>query len=194
MFNCYVALGDSLTECYGDEYPGIPKTSWGELISKELNIPNFYNLGKSGLRSDEILQTQFPISKKIKPDLVSITAGGNDLIQRKWNKKEYTKNLRLMIDYFTKNGATVMTCTLPDFTRYHKLPYYKKKFGKYYINQCNQVMAKLSKEYNTVHMDFYNHPIAFDMSNLSADCLHPNSKGYTSIANEYISLLKERMQ
>ncbi len=100
--------------------------------------------------------------------------------------------MELMIDHFTKNGTTVITCTLPDLTVHTNLPFLRKHIGKLYINQCNDIINKLSKKYNTIHLDFYNPPKVLDKTNWSLDGIHPNAKGYTEIADEFITLLKKR--
>lgn len=184
MYRCFVAIGDSLTEGYGDEIDGMIKTPWPIGVGKILGIETVHNLGISGYRSDQVYEFQFHKALALKPDIVSIMVGGNDLFQYKWNKKKYSNILKEMIEEFTKSGATVITGNLPDFTYMYKLPLYKKLAAKYLIKQENKVLDKLAKEYNTIHIVFYNHPLQLDKSNWSKDCIHPNSKGYDKIATE----------
>ncbi|HAX73763.1 MAG TPA: lipase [Firmicutes bacterium] len=191
MYKCYVAIGDSLTEGFGDVIEGFEKSPWPDLLSHSLGIVDFYNLGKSGYRTDEILKELLPQALALKPDLVSITAGGNDMIQLKWSKKQYEQRMRYMIETLTSQGASVMTCTLPFFTKHVKAPLYKKIIGNFWLKQCNTVISNLATQYQTIHIDFANHQCALDLTNWSSDCIHPNSKGYAEIANAYHELIHQ---
>lgn len=184
MYKCFVAIGDSLTEGFGDEVKEFPKIPWPEGVAKILGIEKVINLGVSGYRSDQVFEEQFPKALELKPDLVSIMVGGNDLFQLKLRKRAYYKRMKTMIEAFTKAGATVVTGNLPDITYRYKLPFYKKIGARYLLARTNKTIDKLAKDYKTVHINFWRHPLSMDIQNWSTDNIHPNSKGYTEIAKE----------
>ncbi len=190
MFQCYVAIGDSLTEGYGDDVLGYETCSWPEHLSKMLQIPTFHNLGQSGLRSEEVIDFQLQQALALKPDLISITAGGNDMLQKKWNKRRFEKNMRHLLDHACQDSRTVLTCTIPDLFVHLKLARWKKFIGRMWLHEYNQLMTKLAHEYQTVHIDFYHHEISADHTIWSQDAVHPNAKGYFEIANAYAHVLQ----
>ncbi len=191
MFQCYVAIGDSLTEGYGDDVLGYETSPFPEHLANMLGIQTRHNLGVSGLRSDEILMTQIKKALALNPDLISITAGGNDMLQRKWNKKRFEANMRQMLELACQDSRVVLTCSLPDLFVHLQVSPIKKWVGRRWLHEYNQIMNHLASEYNTYHIDFYSHDLAKDFSIWSQDSVHPNAKGYFEIAKAYASLLEE---
>lgn len=192
MWKTFVALGDSMTEGIGDEVNGIKKKSWPTYIAEFFNIEKFSNLAKSGLRSDEIYKEQLETALSMNPDIVSIMAGGNDFIQRKWNAKSYREIMDKMISKFTENGIIVITSNFPDLTQIYKFPFYLLPIAKYQLKTCNKILDELATKYNTVHIDFWNNPISKEIIYWSNDRIHPNSHGYKVIGDLIISELNKK--
>jgi lysophospholipase L1-like esterase len=76
----YVALGDSISI---DEYPAFETGRSGcgaaSLFAKHLGLP-FINRTADGATSDDVLRYQLPGLKFSRDDIVTLTAGGNDLL------------------------------------------------------------------------------------------------------------------
>ncbi|MGM9986197.1 MAG: SGNH/GDSL hydrolase family protein [Bacillaceae bacterium] len=189
MWKKYVALGDSMTEGYGDEVEGIVKKDWPSYVAEHFQISDFHNIGKSGLRSDQVYETQFQKAVEMKPDLVSVMAGANDFMQQKWNPKTYRAHMEEMITTFTKAGATVITANYPDFTKYVAIPMFIKPIVKKQLKTCNAILDELAEKYNTVHLDVWNNPLADQRENWSKDNVHPNALGYKKISEVVIEQL-----
>src|SRR5437899_208455 len=83
----YVALGDSFTEGIGDPEPNSPggHRGWADRVAEELSRGHrdfaYANLAIRGRLLQQILDEQLGPCMDLKPDLVSISAGGNDLIR-----------------------------------------------------------------------------------------------------------------
>lgn len=84
----YVALGDSFTEGVGDEEPDLPNgvRGWADRVAEELARTNpgfeYANLAIRGRLLGQIVDEQLEPAIALQPDLVTISAGGNDLIRR----------------------------------------------------------------------------------------------------------------
>ena len=80
----FVALGDSFTEGLNDELPDGTFRGWADQLAGILAAgrPGFQyaNLALRGKMLDEIMTEQVPIAMELKPDLVTLCAGGNDII------------------------------------------------------------------------------------------------------------------
>lgn len=88
----YVAVGDSLTEGMVDPDPTDPTRhrGWADLLAGALSrrrtaaglAPLEYaNLAVRGRLLGQILTEQLPTARDLRPDLVSLTGGGNDILR-----------------------------------------------------------------------------------------------------------------
>lgn len=83
-YDSYVAIGDSFTEGLNDGLPDGSFRGWADRLAETLAAgePGFQyaNLALRGKMLDEIMDEQLPIALDLKPDLVTLCAGGNDII------------------------------------------------------------------------------------------------------------------
>src|ERR1700745_1057372 len=87
----FVALGDSFTEGLGDPYAdGDGRRGWGyrgwadrfaERLAQEKPGPRHADLAVGGKLIAEVAADQVPRAVAMAPDLVSVAAGGNDLLR-----------------------------------------------------------------------------------------------------------------
>ena len=81
----FVALGDSFTEGMGDPHAdGTRLRGWADRFAERLAADRpalrYANLAVRGKRLREVAAEQIPLAVAMRPDLVSIFAGGNDLL------------------------------------------------------------------------------------------------------------------
>jgi lysophospholipase L1-like esterase len=80
----YVAIGDSFTEGLHDPGPGGGYLGWADRVADVLSAqrPGFRyaNLAIRGRRLGEVVAEQLPRAVELAPDLVSLAAGGNDIL------------------------------------------------------------------------------------------------------------------
>jgi lysophospholipase L1-like esterase len=87
MFSRYVAIGDSLTEGLGDTpWPGEVPRGWADRLAQHLTVQAGYpiryaNLAVRGQKAAQVRDSQLPAALAARPDLVTITAGMNDLMR-----------------------------------------------------------------------------------------------------------------
>ncbi len=82
----FVALGDSFTEGLGDPYPdGTGYRGWADRFAERLAADRpglrYANLAVRGRLLREVADDQVPRAVAMAPDLVSLAAGGNDLLR-----------------------------------------------------------------------------------------------------------------
>src|ERR1051325_10266666 len=83
----YVAIGDSFTEGIGDPEPGSPggHRGWADRVAEVLAARTddfaYANLAIRGRLLQQILDEQVDAALQLKPDLISVSAGGNDIIR-----------------------------------------------------------------------------------------------------------------
>ncbi|UEL28797.1 SGNH/GDSL hydrolase family protein [Pseudarthrobacter sp. L1SW] len=117
----FVALGDSFTEGVGDPEPGSQGglRGWADRVAEELSVgqPDFAyaNLAIRGLRLQEILDQQVGPALAAKPDLVTLSAGGNDIVFRRSDPDKLAEKIDAGVEQLARSGATVVLFAGPDW-------------------------------------------------------------------------------
>lgn len=81
----FAAIGDSFTEGYGDFYPDGSCQGWADRFARLLaaSAPGltYANLAVRGKLLRQVISEQVQPAIALKPDLISLAAGGNDLLR-----------------------------------------------------------------------------------------------------------------
>lgn len=89
-------MGDSLTAGVGDDTVQLKAVSYTDHLAELLRIENrlleHKNIGQRGLTTSEIIDTQLAQAIEFRPDLLSISAGVNDIMKKQW-KPTISSNL-----------------------------------------------------------------------------------------------------
>jgi len=85
-FGSYAAIGDSFTEGMGDERPDGTPRGWADLVAAALAHAagepiGYANLAIRGRLLAPILDDQLPAAMALRPQLLSINGGGNDILR-----------------------------------------------------------------------------------------------------------------
>ncbi|WP_442860539.1 SGNH/GDSL hydrolase family protein [Arthrobacter sp. zg-Y820] len=116
----FVALGDSFTEGIGDPNPDSPggHRGWADRVAEELarDRDNFAyaNLAIRGRLLNKIIEEQLQPALDLRPDLVTICAGGNDVIRPGGDPDKLAEKMDAAIARLAGSGATVVLFTGPD--------------------------------------------------------------------------------
>ncbi|UPO77721.1 SGNH/GDSL hydrolase family protein [Arthrobacter sp. Helios] len=119
-FNRYVALGDSFTEGIGDPSPESPggHRGWADRVAEELAHGHkdfaYANLAIRGRLLNQIINEQLEPAIDLHPDLVTICAGGNDVIRPGGDPDRLAEKMDGTIARLRETGATVVLFTGPD--------------------------------------------------------------------------------
>jgi lysophospholipase L1-like esterase len=139
-FRRYVALGDSFTEGVGDEEPDLPNgvRGWADRVAEELarTHPGFEyaNLAIRGRLLGQIVDEQLEPAIALQPDLVTISAGGNDLIRPGGDPDALAARLDDVIGRLRATGAEVVLFNGPDIAMTPVLRSIRGKVGIYNAN------------------------------------------------------------
>ncbi|MFT4287104.1 SGNH/GDSL hydrolase family protein [Nocardioides sp.] len=119
-FQRYVAIGDSFTEGVGDPDPSRPNgvRGWADRVAEVLatHSPDFQyaNLAVRGRKMLPILAEQIEPALALAPDLVTLNAGGNDLIRPKVDIDALIDALDVAVSRLLAGGTTVALFTHGD--------------------------------------------------------------------------------
>ena len=114
----WVAVGDSFTEGLSDEAPDGTYVGCADRLAALLAArdPDFRyaNLAIRGKLLREIVDEQVPVAVRVKPDLVTICAGGNDLIVPGCDLDALAEEYEQAVVELRAAGCEVVMFTGPD--------------------------------------------------------------------------------
>jgi lysophospholipase L1-like esterase len=198
----YIAIGDSLTAGVGTplfEHGFVERYAKfaQEDLSKRIHL---FKFAHSGATSKEILSmlSQRCTEKAVKQaDLITITAGGNDLIQ---SAKEYlqTENKEILVDSLKSSIHTISSivkrvdelvtdCEGPFIIRIANLynPFPPINIADQWVRTFNNHLKQAATSPNVKIVDLYSVFKGKEDLLLSRDGIHPNTRGYTLIVEAF---------
>lgn len=117
----YVAIGDSLSEGVGDDpWPDGTLRGWtdrlAELLAAHHGEVDYANLAVRGYRSEQVRATQVARALEFEPDIVTLTAGMNDLLRPRFDVESLRRTLIEIVEPFTTKGARLVVVPIPDIS------------------------------------------------------------------------------
>lgn len=182
-WNRYVAMGDSFTEGVGDPEPRSPGglRGWADRVAEELSIGHedfaYANLAIRGLLLDEILDRQAGPALALKPDLITLSAGGNDLVFRGTDPDRLAVELDAGVQLLGLTGATIVLFTGPDWGSTPVLGHNRAKVAIF-----NENIRTIASRHDALIADLWALRQLTDPRMWDPDRLHFSPLGYHTIA------------
>ena len=186
----YVALGDSFTEGIGDPQVGSPGgfRGWADRVAEVLTetTPGFAyaNLAIRGRLLQQISDEQVEPALALRPDLITISAGGNDIIRPGTDPDNISSRLELAVERLRSDGATVVLFTGPDIGM---TPVLGRSRGKVAI--FNENVRAIALRHDAVVADMWALRELRDTRMWAADRLHFSATGHHTIARMVLQSL-----
>lgn len=179
----YVALGDSQSEGLGDTpWPDGTPRGWTDRLAGYLSAQHedfeYANLAVRGLRAHEVRRSQLRAAKQLQPDLVTITAGMNDMLRPRLDEPRLRADLTALVSELTAQGAQVLLLPLPDVR--DVMPVARLITGR--ILSLNTVIGDLAEEYGAVAVSDPDGVVFQDRRAWSPDLLHLSPLGHERLA------------
>lgn len=184
----YVAIGDSCAEGIDDPYPdgrgfrGFADLAATRLAEIEPGL-HYANLAVRGRRLDQILAAQVPVATRLRPDLVTLFGGGNDVLQGRMTA--LAANLDAIVGAFAGIARTTVLFTLPDLAR--RLPGMSRLRPR--VNVLNELIAATAARHGALLVDVREDPWAEDIRLYGADRLHLGELGHRRVAGHLLTAL-----
>ncbi|SHF83367.1 SGNH/GDSL hydrolase family protein [Streptoalloteichus hindustanus] len=186
----FVALGDSFTEGVGDDDPTRPNgvRGWADRVAEQLAAADaefrYANLAIRGRLLDQVLADQLEPALRLAPDLVTLYAGGNDLLRPKVDIDALADRYERAVARLAGTGATVLLFTGVDGAAD---PVFRKLRGRTAIfNEHTRVIAA---RHGARVVDLWAMRQLRDRRLWAADRLHLNSLGHTEVAIAVLDVL-----
>lgn len=182
-FRRYVALGDSSTEGLEDLDEQGAYRGWADRLAQHLadaqdDPLEYANLAVRGKRMGEIRETQLGPALAMRPDLVTIFGGVNDVLARADSFAAISADLSAMFAAAREIGATVLSFTVPDPGVVN--PYARRMRGPIYA--LNDMIRTEAERHGVLVVDFAAIPLAADRRLYWEDRLHSSPLGHEVVA------------
>ena len=179
----FVAIGDSFTEGIGDPDPSRPGDHRGwadrvaEVLSSQVDDFAYANLAVRGKLIVQIVRDQIEPAVALHPDLISICAGGNDVIRPGTDPDAIAAQLEDAVARLSSTGAAILLFTGVDtaFT-----PVFRAFRGKVAI--YNENVRAIAERHDCIVADQWALKVVQDMRFFDDDRLHYNSLGHHEVA------------
>jgi lysophospholipase L1-like esterase len=179
----YVALGDSFTEGIGDPDPDSPggHRGWADRLAEELSRDQddfaYANLAIRGRLLQQIIDAQLEPALDLAPDLVSISAGGNDLLRPGSDPDALAVKLDAAVGRLADSGATVLLFNGPDIGSTPVLAAIRGKVAIY-----NENLRTVAARHDAIIADMWSLRQLSDPRMWASDRLHFSPLGHHTIA------------
>lgn len=181
VWTSWVAVGDSFTEGLNDEGPDGGYVGWADRLAATLAVRNpefrYANLALRGKLLKEIVEEQVSVALQVKPDLVTLCAGGNDLIVPGSDVDAIAERFEQAVVALREAGCEVVVFTGPDP---RKQPVVRRFRGKIAI--YNAHLRGIADRHGARLVDLWAMAPLVDLRSWCDDRLHFASEGHQRIA------------
>ncbi|GAB2514464.1 SGNH/GDSL hydrolase family protein [Paramicrobacterium agarici] len=186
----YVAIGDSFTEGIGDPEPTLPggHRGWADRVAEVLSQGShdfaYANLAVRGKLIQQIVDDQIEPALDLHPDLITISAGGNDVIRPGSDPDAIAKLFDSAVERLRSDGATVVVFTGVDvgFS-----PVFRGIRGKVAI--YNENIRAIADSHDCIVADQWALKSVQDVRMFAPDRLHMNALGHHEVARMVLRAL-----
>ncbi|WP_405473518.1 SGNH/GDSL hydrolase family protein [Paenarthrobacter ilicis] len=186
----YVALGDSFTEGVGDPSPVLPNgvRGWADRVAEKLAKAEpgweYANLAVRSKRLRHIIDEQLAPALAMRPTLVTLYAGGNDILDFGTDMDALLTDYELLVAQLSATGATLVLFTGFDVKVSAVLEPFKKRNTLY-----NQRVRDIAAKYGAVLVDYWCFDAYKDKRMWAPDRLHMSKAGHKYLAAQVLNHL-----
>lgn len=178
----FVALGDSFTEGLWDVRPDGSLRGWADLVAERLaeEVAGFRyaNLAVRGRKLDEIAELQVPLLERLRPSLVSVGAGANDIIRTKASPAELGYRFHRMLGRLSELNDSVIV--FAGFDPRKRIPMTGGPGAR--AHAYNECIRKSAAQLGATLVDLWNLPRLYEDRMWAPDRLHLSSDGHALVA------------
>ena len=176
-----VAIGDSFTEGLNDAAPGGGYRGWADrlagLIAVEHPGLRYANLAVRGKLTRQIVAEQVPAAIAMSPGLVSLAAGGNDIIRPGGDPDTLAEIFDSAVARLRASGAAVLMFTGADLVGFPVMRLLRGRIAAY-----NMHLRSIADARGCYLVDLWSMRFLRELSAWSPDRLHLTSQSHQRVA------------
>ncbi len=189
MIDSFVALGDSFTEGLWDIRPDGSLRGWADLVAERLalDVPSFRyaNLAVRGRKLDEITLDQVPPLAQLRPALVSLGAGANDIIRTKASPAALGNRLHRALGEVSELAGHVVV--FAGFDPRKRIPLTGGPGAR--AEAYNDCIRRSAAQHGATLVDLWSLPRLYEDRMWAPDRLHLSSDGHALVAAAVLSAI-----
>lgn len=195
----YVAVGDSFTEGLGDFDAELPNQvrGWADRLAQALASVHpdgsaafgYANLAIRGKKMKQILAEQIETAAAMKPTLVTIYAGINDILRPKVDIDEMLANYSDGIATLKSTGARVLVFTGFDASTSKVFAGIRGRTAVY-----NELLREVAQDRGAEIVDYWRFREYNDWRLWGIDRMHMSTPGHINMANRVLEQLGESLR
>jgi lysophospholipase L1-like esterase len=177
----FAAIGDSFTEGYGDYYPDGSCQGWADRFARLLaeSSPglSYANLGIRGKLLHQVISEQVPQAIAMQPDLISLAAGGNDLLRPRVDPAALASSFEEAVIQLRPAADRVILFSGFELTGMPLMRLIRDKILAY-----NARIKEIAARHDCLHADLWSMHVLTDPRELCPDRLHLAPDGHRRVA------------
>ena len=189
MYRSFVAIGDSFTEGLDDLRPDGSVRGWADRVAETLARRDdgfrYANLAVRGRRMPRIVLEQVPKALELRPDLISIAAGGNDILRLTCDVDRLQATFDRTLARLTASGATVVA--FAGFDPRRRIPLTRVPGGRAEV--FNDGIRTSAIRHGALLVDLWDLPRLYEDRMWAADRLHLSAAGHDLVAAAVLDVL-----
>ncbi|WP_323959653.1 SGNH/GDSL hydrolase family protein [Arthrobacter sp. JZ12] len=190
MSRLFVAIGDSFTEGVGDWDPRYPNgvRGWADRVAKQLSKQDptwrYANLAIRSKRLRQIIDEQLQPALDLRPTLVSVYAGGNDILELRTSMTPLMESYEEMVARIAAAGARPLLFTGFDVRLHPVLEPMRRRNWIY-----NEHVRRIAETYNALLVDYWCFDEYHDPRYWDSDRLHMSPAGHKNMAAHVLRVM-----
>lgn len=188
---CFVAIGDSFTAGTDPAAPAFP-----DLVAAQLPGWRYENLAVGGARARDVRAGQVDLALALRPDLVSVICGANDVVRTTRpdvegfvaDFEEILLRLRSALP-----AASIVTATYPSVAQFLPLRARTRARVTSGLTAVNATIRSASARRGAVCIELADHPGRGERANYAADGFHPSARGHRHAAAAFAACLRDQL-
>ena len=177
-----VALGDSFTEGVGDPWPDRSECrGWADRLAEILAAQEpdlrYANLAIRGKMLAQVLDEQVPAAAAMRPDLVTIAAGGNDLLRPRVDPDLLAEPFNAAIAQLTAAGSRVLIFAGFNPSLFPLIRMIRRRAAIF-----NAHLRAIARQHDCLLVDLWTMRVLNDPRMWADDRLHLSPEGHRRVA------------
>ena len=185
----FAALGDSFTEGLDDPLPDGSYRGWADLVAAELDRHRpglrYANLAVRGRLLQQVVAEQVPRALHLRPDLVSLVGGVNDLLRPSFDVEALHRCLDRGVAALRAQGSDVVLVVGVNPTVRSRL--LARLMPR--VEALNAAVSAVAERNGCYAVDLFDARVFDDARLWSPDRLHLAAEGHARVAGAYLQAL-----